>query len=641
MVVRISLTSEGGRGTPSSSAGDDGVDGNAPEAVRAQLAGHLEKGAERQANARRRWLPAMLVLVVLVVAWLAVAGWTVLKARNTALSATDKLQQLRASTDLSHPDTQRLASELPPIAASFSEADTLAHRGWVRVLRPLPVIGTQVRSMEALSRSAAGVTNALATAAQQLDQTLGGIKGGTVTRAAAASSARDVLGELLPRLDVNLGPRSHLLPQLARAHTRLSGELADLHDQLVDAHSASAGVAAFLDNKRYLVLAANTAEMRIGSGMTLQAGVVKTANGGSMTVETFGPVQTLQPSATPPITDLDVASNWGFLTPTRRWENVAATPRFAVVAQSAVAMWRTRDTGPIDGVISLDPTALAGLLKATGPVTVEDHQVTADNVVEWLDNGQYALTVNDPTNAERKDQLAGMTQAIMMALQERKIDLFALLSNLRPAAAGRHIKAWSADATQQKAWEALGIAGEVPDNGVLVAVSNHGADKLDHFLKVDANLQMAANQAGTQGLLRVRLRNDVPAGQPAYVLGKNTTPGAYFGVLTLELPAAATAIKMDGIGLAASAISPVQQEAIIVGRQADKVVAIGRDGPLRLVSVSVSLAPGQAVERDLHFTLPPGTTNSVTVIPSGRAPGINWAAPGQSDSASFTVTSKK
>jgi hypothetical protein len=304
-------------------------------------------------------------------------------------------------------------------------------------------------------------------------------------------------------------------------------------------------------------------------------------------------------------------------------------------------MWSTRDSRPVDGVISLDPTALAGLLKASGPVTVEDHQVTADNVVDWLDNGQYALTVNDPSSAERKDQLAAMTQAVMGALQERKIDLFALLSNLRPAATGRHIKVWSADATQQKAWEALGIDGAVPDNGVLVAVSNHGADKLDHFLKVDANLQMATNQAGTQGLLRVRLRNDVPAGQPAYVLGKKTTPASYFGVLTLELPAAATAIKMDGIGLATSAVSPVQQEGIIVGRQADKVIAIGRDGPLRLVSVSVSLAPGQAVERVLHFTLPPGTTNSVTVIPSGRTPGINWAAPGQSDTASFTVTSKK
>jgi hypothetical protein len=586
----------------------------------------------RRARLRRAgWVAA--VLAVVLAAWFAAAGWTLWRARGDALAATDRLERLRAETDLAQPDTARLAAELPPVAARFARAEHLARRPWVAALRPLPWVGTQVRSADALAGAAADVTDGLSSLASRVDELTSGVRDGRVDRAGAAAGARDALAAVLPRLDPALGPRDDLLPQLARAHTRLAGELDELRGELGRAHGIAAGVAAFLDGRRYLVLAANPAEMRVGSGMVLQAGVLRTDEHGELTVESMVSVTDVYPTSWPAVVDPDLAANWAFLSPNHLFQNVALTPRYDVVARQAAALWATRDPEPIDGVLSIDPAALAGLLQATGPVTVAGQEITAADIIDVLDNRQYELASDD---TRRTQFLAAVTGAVLNAARERRLDVFELVRALRPAASGRHVKVWSSDAVQQRGWELAGIDGSVTPDDVVVSVSNHGTDKLDHYLRVRGEVQVDGSSSAT---LRVTLANTVPPGQPDYVSGRTDTDpyGRYFGLLTVELPGASSEVHVDEVPLPDEPLTVADQQGVIVRREPDRAVVLGADGPLKVVALSVSLEPGQSVTRTFRVSFDPSWSGRVRVVPSGRLPGIEWSGAGQSDGAAFTV----
>src|SRR5437588_121522 len=89
----------------------------------------------------------------------------------------------------------------------------------------------------------------------------------------SALSAADASRASLAGLDT--GPSSGLVGTLARRHVQLVTDLAKAQDGLTRSSAATKAAAALLVGPRhYLVMAANNAEMRAGSGIYLQAGIL-------------------------------------------------------------------------------------------------------------------------------------------------------------------------------------------------------------------------------------------------------------------------------------------------------------------------------------------------------------------------------
>ena len=151
------------------------------------------------------------------------------------------------------------------------------------------------------------------------------------------------------------------------------------------------------------------------------------------------------------------------------------------------------------------------------------------------------------------------------------------------------------------------MAGDLRPDSLLVSVLNRGGNKLDWYLPVDARIATAAVSGGTDVTVHLTVRNTTPRGLPRYVTGppsgQRWSAGTYVGLVTVDVPGAATEVRIAGT------IPPVQ----------------GRDGSAQVISTIVELAPGQQREIDLQFHLP-GRHGQLTVEPSARMPGITWHA---------------
>jgi hypothetical protein len=472
----------------------------------------------------------------------------------------------------------------------------------------MPVIGRQVRSFQGLLRASSSVlgtgVEALDATREQLDGDLP--QGGA--RVELISSLQGVLrnaqGDVVTAT-ARLGPRDGLVQPLAETREELNEHLEEVTTQLGRAHSSFVALQSFLDGDgRYLVLASNNSEMQAGWGMPLQAGVLTIADGEASLPDLEPTSDMVLPVGVP--FEGDLANNWGSLQPNREFRNLALSPRFTESAPLAARMWEARSGGPVDGVLAVDPYLLRAILRATGPVQVDDDVVSAEDVVPFTLHDQYInQVIEEPGRAERQDRLADVAAAAVEALGG-PVDGPTLVEELMQASYRRHILAWSSVAEQQAGWEASGIDGELDAGSTMVSLVNRGCNKLDWFVHVSADLTIEAVPEGRQGILRVGVDNRTPAGQSSYIAGPRPNCGVdaagdWLGFLTVHLPGRAGPASVQGAGL----------------------VVDGSDGPNRVVAANLAVARGQRAEAVVRFELPSDVVD-LELEPSGRARPVTW-----------------
>ena len=88
---------------------------------------------------------------------------------------------------------------------------------------------------------------------------------------------------------------------------------------------------------RYLLLGANNAEMRGGSGMFPTAGVLEVSDG-DLSIASFQSVNDIPPPATPVELEGDLAAR-GWLDLNVTWTSLGLSPRFPVTADTAARLW--------------------------------------------------------------------------------------------------------------------------------------------------------------------------------------------------------------------------------------------------------------------------------------------------------------
>jgi hypothetical protein len=572
----------------------------------------------RRRNRRNRVILRTFAVLFVIAVWATLAGGVLLRARHDASAGLDSAA---AAQSLTSPDDVLQGKALTALQDSrqaFARARGRLRNPLLSPIRILPVAGRQLRAATALSSAAEKVS---ATGEQLVTEARDALRQPHTTgaeRIALLRRVSDVTGAADARLaKLDLGPSHALLSPLAKRRAELVDKLAKVRRTLADGHTVAGGLADLLTGPRtYLVMASNNAEMRSGSGMFLSVGELQVSNG-SFALTDFRPSGDLAiPAAkpAPPIADADYAARWGWLNPNREWRNLGASPRFDATAALAAQMWPASGGKPVDGVLALDPVALSAILKATGPVQSGGKEVSADTVVPLLLHDQYAgiNTTFDLAQAGRREQLGSLARSTLDAVQGGGWDAGKLATSLADAAKGRHLLAWGATPKEDAVWRSAGISGQLTESSLLVSVLNRGANKLDQFLKVDARLDPSTGKGTTNVTLRLTITNTTPPGEPLYVAGPypgsmSTGPGDYVGVLSVDLPAAAGNVSMDGGPLAAS----------------------GPDGPAQVWAVPVHLGAGTSTTVNVRFTMP-GDHGRVKVEPSARVPAVSWSAPGAS-----------
>ena len=565
-------------------------------------------------------------MLVVVVAWAAWCALSLARAASAVRRGSDAIDHVRSELK---PEQLTSETAIPPLQTAESEfgrAHSLTSSVALAPLRLLPFVGRQVRSVDALSAAAERVSRVGIDAIQQAKPIL-----------AASSSTPEARLALLRRLavvadqanaqlkNVNLGPSKGLIGPLSSRRRQFSSDLTRAVNGLSQAGAATHAMIDLLGTPRnYLLLAANNAEMRDGSGMFLEAGAIMTDGNGKFTLGSIGSTTDLllPPPGVPMFGDL--AARWGFLHPNQEWRNLGLTPRFDPNAELASRMWPAKTGQHIDGVLAMDVGALQSVLAVTGPVNAEGTTVSAATVEQFLLHDQYQSVPANDTDAEaqRREKLGALAFATLDAVENANVSLVKLAPALAQAAAGRHILAWSGTPAVEQDWADAGAAGRLTPSDLLLGISNRGGNKLDPFLAVSAKLTLKPDATGTDVEVAVTMANTTPPGLPTYVTGlgtKDAAPGDYEGFVTLNFPARAGNDSMVG--------NP-------------PAVAAGPDGPFSLVlSTQVVVKPGASGQVTFRFRLA-GRHGTLTVQPSARIPATNWQAPKQTftDATSHSVS---
>jgi hypothetical protein len=334
------------------------------------------------------------------------------------------------------------------------------------------------------------------------------------------------------RREVDELPRDTWLPAVDRARAQLARKLDRIVPATGDVAAATRVLPSMLGERsprRYVVVFENTAEAR-GTGGLPGAFAVLGAHRGRLAFEYFGNDTEMADAVAAVDLGDEYAASHGHNAPTTTWVNSNLSPHFPYAARIWTAAWEDHTGQKVDGAFALDPSALAGLLAASGPARLPDGTaVTAANVVDLTERSSYAAY---PDTRERKAFFLNVAGAVAGRLLDvandpsRRPALFAALSGqLR---SGR-VKMWSAHASEQRELRRRPFGGTLPDTADPLAglvVNNAAGTKLDYYL--DRRLEWAPGRcvaAGREVTVTVDLTNRAPtSGLPLYVTQRVDAP---------------------------------------------------------------------------------------------------------------------
>jgi hypothetical protein len=572
----------------------------------------------RRHRHRRRRLLRIGLLGLFVVAVL--AAWVVFRGLQA------KAQLIRAAAAITELDRQASAGNASaerPILATL-QRDTHAAKAatsdpvW-RAMAAVPYVGRNEKTIGAVASAvddlAVRALPPLIAASTAVDLRQLAPRGGTIDVAAVRRiavpvvSANQAVLQIRDRVDAL--PTSGLLPPVRAAVDQLQAGLLTASRTTTTAARVVTLLPPMLgaDGPRtYAVLFLNNAELRSAGGipgswaiLRAEAGHVDIVNQGSA----FDVNSRLKGGvAVPP----DIASVY-----TDRagsfFQDVTLAPDFATSAGLASAMLEHAYGVHLDGVVATDPVALAGLLRATGPVALPlGGSLTTDNAVSLLLSDVYR-TVPDP---KQQDLFFGLAaKAVFDALSGGQGQSAAVVRSLADAADQGRLSVWSTRAIEESQLASSPLAGQLPATdapgkpSIGIFLNDGTASKLDYYLHEQVSVGAAScpeNRVAYR--VQITLTSAVPTSAlPAYVTGGGV-PGLVTGSIRTQLYVYAP--TGGAVETATADGKPARLGAGVVS---------GRSVGL----VTVDLAPGQTSVLDV--TVMTGAV-SKSLRSRGLAPGV-------------------
>ncbi len=525
--------------------------------------GYQESPGFVRKQSRRFALIAVGALAAATIAAIA----AVLIARPTLEQAVDGsrtgLDEVRAG------DPARSAVTLREASKDFAQAERDLTNIWMAPARAVPVIGTQVDALATAATSGRQVTQAAAKIASVAPYRSLKADGGTID-VDALTRMREPVREMLATVDQASAPAAALrsawlLPPIDDGISALLDELGSARDELQTADAiltAAPGLLGDEGEQNYLLLFTSPAETRNLGGFTGSYGLLS-ADGGTVELKESGSTgrfmtdQGVDPSTVTLQGTDEFIARYAHYQPNRFLQNLTVSPDMATTAELAASIYGQATGTRIDGVIVVDPFAIAAILKLTGPVEVEgiDQPLTADNAATYLLHGQYE-EFDDETEV-RRDALEAAGDAAFRALTTRDLPgPTAVAAALGPASSDKHLMFYPFDDEARTMTDLLGITGEFkPTAGadfLSVRMADYQANKLDYFLRrsisYDASFDPASGRV--RSTVTIEVRNQAPAtGLPSYVTGPatNLAPGTAQVHISVYTPLAASSAMLDGV----------------------------------------------------------------------------------------------
>jgi len=285
----------------------------------------------------------------------------------------------------------------------------------------------------------------------------------------------------------------------------------DLEDQVARARSAATASAhafellpAMLGEQEprdYLLVIQNPAELRSTGGLPGSLAVLHAADG-KVTMGWQGSAGDL--SATEPVVKLprDTELQYGTTMVTDA-RDANFTPDFPEAAQILKAMAERKLGAQLDGVVSVDPIALAEMMRGTGPVMVTNGvALNAGNVVSVLLNQTYQA-IDDPK--QQDDFFKASARKIFDSVMSGQGDQQLAIRGLASAAGEHRVLVWSAHDDEQAVLDGTAVAGSLVDTSnrpqVGMYINDSTAGKMDYYLQYrSAASAVDCRQGGAQDL---------------------------------------------------------------------------------------------------------------------------------------------
>ena len=563
-------------------------------------------------------------IAALVVLWGLAVGVTLAKGIREASQATAEVTQAKNNLSAADLVSGGPGPQLRAAGAEFRQAKSLLDSPLMAPIDILPVLGRQLRSVQDLAGAAGQVSDIGAAAVTEARGVLNAphhLGPDRITALRRLAQLGEQTNAALAKIDT--GPSEALIGPVRAKRDDFLSQLDQAETKLEHASTVATAVAGILQGpERYLVLMGNNAEMRAGSGMFLELGLLTTSNGELHLSDVMPTGAIPVPAGLVHVTG-DLETNWGWLNPGIDWRNLGLTPQFDVNGPLAARMWQALTGQQVDGVMAVDVDTLQQILDVTGSVTLADGTVlNAGNVVQYLVHDQYVGLTDTSAAPGRQDRLGALATAALNALNGESLDLKNLATAMTTATEGRHLLVWSAQKKTEDAWIGGGVAGELSPDSAMVGVINQGGNKLDQYLSVATDLQITPDRGASEGTLTVDLQNQTPPGQGQFIAGPfpgvDESYGEYLGQLAVNLPAEASHLRVVG------------------GAPED---ALGAEGPVWLLATPVAVKAGATEKIVVTFRLPPGH-GSMTVVPSARLTPVSWHYRGAvyNDGAPFTLS---
>ncbi len=474
-------------------------------------------------------LGAAGILVVLAV--LAVVPAFAARARlETARQELEHAQQLLLEGNI-----QDGSAAFARAQSEFDEARALARSPALRALGWVPLAGRSVDAVVVL----ADAGGRIASAGVEVTEAIEGLDGGIAALAPRDGRIQvDAIGELGPAAaaarseleaaleSVGSLPTSWLVAPVADARDEAMRELGDAVNTARAAEAVTTALPGLVGadgEQRYFVAAQTPAELR-GTGGFMGAYSILKASDGKLVLQPMRSITAL-PDASP---ERAPTPPEGFGAPFDRfggpgfWRNLNMTPHAPTSARLIESLYEQVTGERLDGVIFVDPQALADMLEATGPVTPEslDRTLEAETVVDYLAHDAY---LEFGSAAQRKKVLGAAVESVL----ERFLggtEPVAATQAMAEAAGGGHLVFHSTDPGVQAALESAGIAGAVEASAgdyFAFFASNADGTKVDYFIKRHVDYDVALDPDGRSfATATVESRNRAPEdAEPSYVLG--------------------------------------------------------------------------------------------------------------------------